>query len=247
MRAIATSGRAWCTRSCRPSPGPQALYRVRKCMRELGIRGVTPNAKKRTTIPDGGAPPKPDLVAHDFTGPVPTYKFVGDITYLRTGQGWLSLATVIDLNTRMVVGWACVRAHDRRHSRLGPRAGPQARLRGRRAIFHSDRSSQYTSRLLASWTRENDVGLSCGRTGSCHDNAVAESFLATLKDEMYHHRSSATREEARFAVIGFIESCCNRRRPHSTIGYRVPADVMDEFFERFESALSEPREVLRAA
>lgn len=216
-------------------------------MRELGIRGVTPNAKKRTTIPDGGAPPKPDLVAHNFTGPVPTYKFVGDITYLRTGQGWLSLATVIDLNTRMVVGWACVRAHDRRHSRLGPRAGPQARLRGRRAIFHSDRGSQYTSRLLASWTRENDVGLSCGRTGSCHDNAVAESFLATLKDEMYHHRSSATREEARSAVIGFIESCCNRRRPHSTIGYRVPADVMDEFFERFESALSEPREVLRAA
>ena len=89
--------------------------------------------------------------------------------------------------------------------------------------------------------------LSCSRTGSRHDNAVAKFFFAPLKNEMYYRRLFATREEARFAVIGFIESYYNRRRPHSTIGYRVSADVMDEFFERFESALSEPREVLRAA
>ena len=113
-----------------PELGPMMLYRVCKCMRELGIRGVTPNIKKRTTIPDEGAPPKPDLVVRDFTRSVSTYKLVGDITYLRTGQGWLSLATVIDLNTRMVVGWVCVQAHDRQHSRLGPRTDPQARLRG---------------------------------------------------------------------------------------------------------------------
>lgn len=140
-----------------------------------------------------------------------------------------------------------VRVHDRRHSRLGPRAGPQARLRGRGAIFHSDRGSQCTSRPLASWARENDVGLSCDRTGSCHDNAVAESFFATLKNEMYYRRPFATHKEVRFAAIGFIESYYNCKCPHSTIGYRVPADVMDEFFERFEGALSEPREVLRAA
>ena len=100
---------------------------------------------------------------------------------------------------------------------------------------------------MASWARENDVGLSCGRTGSCHDNAVAESFFAALKNEMYYRRSFATREEVRFAAIGFIESYYNCRSPHSTIGYRVPADVMDESFGRFEGALSEPREVLRAA
>lgn len=82
------------------------LYRVRKLMRELGIRGCTPNAKKRTTIPDPNAKPRPDLVRRDFTSPVPTYKLVGDITYLRTGEGWLYLSTVIDLNTRMVVGWS---------------------------------------------------------------------------------------------------------------------------------------------
>ena len=94
----------------------------------------------------------------DLTGPVPTYKLAGDITYLRTGQGWLFLATVVDLNARMVAGWACVRAHGRRHSRLSPRAGPQARPQGRRAISHSDRNSQHTSRMLASWAREDDVG-----------------------------------------------------------------------------------------
>lgn len=82
------------------------LYRVRKLMRELGIRGCTPNARKRTTIPDPKARPRPDLVRRDFTSPVPTYKLVGDITYLRTGEGWLYLSTVIDLNTRMVVGWS---------------------------------------------------------------------------------------------------------------------------------------------
>ena len=231
-----------------PELGPVTLYHVRKCMRELGIRGVTPNAKKRTTISDEGAPPKPDLVARDFTRPVPTYKLVGDITYLRTGQGWLFLATVIDLNTRMVVGWAM---SEHMTADIVVSALELARRRGyvaEGAIFHSDRGSpSTTSRLLASWARENDVSLSCGRTGSCHDNAVAEFFFATLKSEMYYRRSFATREEARFAVIGFIESYYNRRRPHSTIDYRVPADVMDEFFERFESALSEPREVLRAA
>ena len=89
-----------------PELGTVTLYRVHKCMRELGTRGVTPNAKKCNMIPDEGASPKLDLVARDFISSVPTYKLVGDITYLRTGQGWLFLATVIDLDTRMVVGWA---------------------------------------------------------------------------------------------------------------------------------------------
>lgn len=98
-----------------------------------------------------------------------------------------------------------------------------------------------------SWAGEDDVGLSCGGTGGCYDNAVAESFFATLKDEMYCCRPSATREGAGFAVTGSIESCCNRRRPHSTVGYKVPADVMYGSFGRSEGALSEPREVLRVA
>ena len=90
---------------------------------------------------------------------------------------------------------------------------------------------------MAAWATGHQVRLSVGRTGSCHDNAVAESFFATLKNEMYHLRKWPTRDEARHAVVEFIEPCYNRRRPHSTIGYRIPAEVMDGFFERAEPTL----------
>lgn len=209
-----------------------SAYRVRKLMRELGARGCTPNARKRTTIPDRSAKPRPDLVRRDFTSPVPTYKLVGDITYLRTGQGWLYLSTVIDLNTRMVVGWSL---SERMTADIVVGALAMAKGRGyvaENAIFHADRGAQYTSRLLAEWARDNDVRLSCSRTGNCHDNAVAESFFATLKNEMYHRRSFPTRAAARLAVVEFIESYYNRRRPHSTIGYQVPAQAMEAFFDR---------------
>ena len=118
------------------------LYRVRKLMRELGIRGCTPNAKKRTTIPDPNAKPGPDLVRRDFTSPVPTYKLVGDIAYLRTGEGRLCLSTVIDLNTRMVVGWSL---SERMTADIAVSALASARSRGYvagNAIFHADRGSQ---------------------------------------------------------------------------------------------------------
>ena len=105
-REWAESDRRFGARLVRSRLPHLTLYRVRKIMRGLGIRGVTPNARKRTTIPDAGAPERPDLLKRDFTSPVPTYKLVGDITYLKTGQGWLFLSTVIDLNTRMVVGWS---------------------------------------------------------------------------------------------------------------------------------------------
>ena len=114
------------------------LYRVRKCMRELGICGAVPHRKKRTTIPDEGAPARPDLIGRDFTSPVPTYKLVGDTTYLRTGEGWLHLATVIDLCTRMVVGWAL---SERMTADIAVGALEMARGRGYvadGAIFHSD-------------------------------------------------------------------------------------------------------------
>ena len=207
-------------------------YRVRKPMRELGIRGCTPNEKKRTTIPDPKAKPRPDLVRRDFTSPVPTCKLVGDIAYLRTGEGWLCLATVIDLRTRMVVGWSL---SDRMTADIAVAALESAKSRGYvagNAISHSDRGAQYTSRTLAEWARANDVRLSCSRTGNCRDNAVAESFFATLENEMYYRSSFATRAGAKHAVIEFVEADYNRKRPHSTIGYRIPAQAMDSFFER---------------
>ena len=209
-----------------------SLYRVRKCMHELGIKGCTPYKSKRTTIPDKNAKPKPDLIHRDFTSPVPTYKLVGDITYLCTGEGWLYLSTVIDLNTRMIVGWSL---SERMTADIVVNALELAKRRGyvaENAIFHSDKGAQYTSRLLAQLAQNNEVRLSCSRTGNCHDNAVAESFFATLKNEMYYRQSFATRSCAKHAVIEFIESYYNRRRPHSSIGYKIPAEVMEAFFER---------------
>ena len=214
------------------------LYRVLKGMRRLNIKGCTPYTTKRTTIPDKSAKPKPDFIKRDFASPVPTYKLAGDITYLRTGQGWLYLSTVIDLNTRMVVGWSL---SDKMTSDLVITSLTRAKQRGyiaENAIFHSDRGSQYTSRTLIAWAQENKVRLSCSRTGNCHDNAVAESFFATLKNEMYYRKSFKTRFEARCAVIEFIESYYNRRRPHSSIDYKIPAEVMEAFFKRTQQVHS---------
>lgn len=234
------SGRRFGARTILHSlPGELAgatLYRVRECMRELGICGVHPRGRGSTTKADPDAPPRPDLVGRDFGSPAPGCKLVGDITYLKTGQGWLYLAVVIDLCTRMVVGWSM---SERMTADIAVSALEMAAGRGYvagNAIFHSDRGSQYTSGLLADWAAANDVRLSVGRTGSCHDNAVAESFFGTLKNEMYHLRSFATRAEARAAVVEYIEAYYNRRRPHSTIGYRIPAEVMAEFQARAEAA-----------
>ena len=158
--------------------GGVTRYRVRKCMLELGIRGICPNASKKTTVPDEDAPKREDLIRRDFESPVPTTRLVGDITYLRTTAGFIYLATVIDLATRMVVGWAIA---DNMRAQLVVSAMEMAWSRGYvagNAIFHSDRGSQYTSSLFAAWAKAHDVRLSVGRTGSCHDNAVAESLCA---------------------------------------------------------------------
>ena len=137
---------------------------------------------------------------------------------------------------RMVVGWSL--SH-RMTADIAVAALESAKSRGYvagNAIFHSDRGAQYTSRTLAEWASANDVRLSCSRTGNCHDNAVAESFFATPKNEMHYRRSFATRADAKHAVIEFIEADYNRERPHSTIGYQIPAQAMESFFERTKPA-----------
>lgn len=210
------------------------LYRVRKCMRELGIQGIQTRSSTKTTIADPKAPIRPDLIKRDFTSPVPTYKLVGDITYLKTGEGWLYLATVIDLCTRMVVGWALA---DNMKADLVINALSMAHTRGyvaENGIFHSDLGSQYTSKAFSQFTDSISVRLSVGRKGTCFDNAVAESFFSTLKTQMYHHQSFPTRAKAKNAVVGFIEGFYNRERPHSSIDYQIPAEKMDSFFRRTE-------------
>ena len=204
------------------------LYRVRKRMSEPGIRGICPNASRRTTVPDGDAPARPGLMGRDFSSPVPTTRLAGDITYLRTTGGFIYLAVVMDLRTRMVVGWSI---RDNMRAGLVVAALEMARSRGHvagGAIFHSDRGSQHASAELAAWAAAHDVRLSVGRTGSCHDNAVAESFFGTPRNGWHHHERPTDASTAKHRAIEFMESYYNRFRPHGSIGDRVPAEAMQE-------------------
>jgi transposase InsO family protein len=154
---------------------------------------------------------------------------VSDITYISTWEGWLYLATMIDLYSKEVVGWAMA---DHMRTSLVCEAVTMAashRYIGNGAIFHSDRGCQYTSVELADHLKTLDMVGSMGRTGVCWDNAVAESFFATLKKELVHRTVFATRKKARDAVAEYIEIFYNRQRTHSTLGYRTPLEVFEQY------------------
>ena len=199
--------------------------RVARLMRVAGLAGKSPRRWRTTTIPDPNAGSRPDLVGRDFTvdpAAVDT-RWCGDITYINTWQGWLYLATVIDLASRRIVGWAVA---EHLKTDLVDDALTDA-LRRRRPtsglVFHSDRGCQYTSAQHARLAGTHGIQLSVGRRGQCWDNAVAESFFATLKKELVHRRSWPTRRELISEVFEFVEGFYNTTRRHSTLGYRSPA------------------------
>jgi transposase InsO family protein len=199
--------------------------RIARLMRQAGRRGRTPKRWRTTTIPDPAAPARPDLIARDFrTAPDQVNaRWCGDITYINTWEGWLYLATVIDLASRRVVGWATA---DHLRTDLVAQALTNA-VTARRptgpVIFHSDRGCQYTSSQYARLADQLGVRLSVGRKGQCWDNAVAESFFATIKTELLDRQSWPTRTHAHKAIFSWIEGWYNTRRRHSTLDYRSPA------------------------
>jgi putative transposase len=202
---------------------------VANLMRELGLRACQPRAYKRTTVPGEQPVISPDLIGRDFTAAAPGQRLVGDITYLRTGEGWLYLATVIDLATKMVTGWQLA---DHMRTSLVTDALAMAITHGHiqpGAIFHSDKGAQYTSAEFARFCAARGLRTSTGRTGVCWDNAAAESFFGALKNEMYYLQSFPGRARARFAVADYIEVFYNRRRLHSSLGYRTPFEALTEF------------------
>ena len=201
---------------------------VRSIMAECGLQACQPRAYKTTTQPDPDAPGPQDLVGRDFTAETPGTKLVGDITYIRTWQGWLYLATVIDCCTREVVGWSMA---DHMRTSLVCDAITMAVGRGSLkpdAIFHSDRGAQYTSAELAAHLGAFGLRGSMGRVGQCWDNALAESFFSALKNELVYRVVFPTRDRARRAVAEYIEVFYNRTRIHSGLGYRTPAEVAAE-------------------
>ncbi|MFI2261749.1 IS3 family transposase [Streptomyces tubercidicus] len=200
--------------------------RVARLMRNAGLQGRHRRRRQLTTIPDPRATSRPDLVVRDFA-PDPDgvdTRWCGDITYVATEEGWLYLATVIDIASRRVVGWSTA---DHLRTELVADALTSAcrqRRPTRPVIFHSDRGCQYTSQQFATLATEFGVRLSVGRTGQCWDNALAESFFATIKRELLDTGSWPSRATARTAIFDFIEGWYNLHRLHSSLGYRSPAE-----------------------
>ncbi len=211
--------------------------RVARLMRQAGLRGRRPPRWIRTTTPAAAACTIPDRVQGNFTAPAPNVLWVGDITYIRTWEGWLYLATVLDVFSRRVIGWAV--ADHMRASLVGEALRLAVATRGGKVagvIFHSDRGSQYTSTEFHDLCTKLGVQQSMGRTGVCWDNALAESFFATYKLELIDRASWPTRTAARTATVRWIEVVYNRQRRHSAIDMLSPVDYEDRYWDRRTAA-----------
>lgn len=198
--------------------------RVERLMREAGISGLVPKRRGRTTIRVPGVRVADDLVERDFRPAGPNVLWVADITYLRSWEGWVYLAAVQDAFSRRIVGWAMAEhmkaelVTDALQMALARRR-PEAGL-----IHHSDQGSQYVSLAFGQKARDAGIAVSMGSRGDCFDNAVAESFFATLKKELVRRRSWPNRRELQSAVFDYVETFYNRERRHSTLGYLSPRE-----------------------
>ena len=203
--------------------------RVERLMRIHDIVGYTPKKHRTTTTPDGGHR-IPDLVGRGFSPTELDVTWCGDISYIRTWEGFLYLSFVEDLASRRILGMSM--ANHMRAQLVGDALSEAVGTRGRNVsgvVFHSDRGTQYTSEEYAELCHRHGVDQSVGRTGVCWDNAPAESFLATLKKELVYRRTFKTRAEARLAIRHWIEAWYNRRRLHSALGYQTPIEWEDHY------------------
>ena len=196
--------------------------RVWRLMRAAGLRGRHPRAWKRTTVGGDHPVPAPDLIGRAFFAERPDEKWCGDITYVKTWDGWAYVATVIDLHSRKIVGYAIA---DHMRTELVTAALDMALVNRRptgRVIFHSDRGAQYTSSDFAKYCKKNNIRRSLGRTGICYDNAVSESTFASYKKELIHTRPWPDLKTLAAATADWIDNYFNTIRRHSYLGYLTP-------------------------
>jgi putative transposase len=197
---------------------------VARLMREAGIAAKARRKFRQTTDSNHPHPVAENLLDREFDPDEPNTSWVADVTYIPTGEGWLYLAAVVDLFSRMVVGWSMATTMT---SRLVVDALEMAlvrRLPGSGLVAHSDRGSQYASEHYRRRLAEERIGCSMSRRGNCWDNAPMESFFASLKKELVHHEDYATRDQARASIFEYIEAFYNRVRRHSALGYVAPAE-----------------------
>lgn len=204
--------------------------RVARLMREAGLRGASRRRPILTTIRDEKSRPAPDLVKRHFAADDRDRLWVADITYIPTGAGFLYLAVVVDAWSRRVVGWSMA-THLRTELVLEALNMALGQRRPQEVIHHSDQGSQYTSIAFGQRCREAGVRPSMGSVGDCFDNALCESFFATLECELLERRRFRTQIEARMAVFEFVEGWYNLHRRHSALGYLSPVE-----FERLKGA-----------
>ena len=196
---------------------------VAKVMREAGIRAKS-DRKFRVTTTDSNhtRPVAENVLNREFTADKRNQKWVADITYIATLEGWLYLAAVLDLFTRKVVGWSMSPRIDSRLVVDALEMAVARELPDAGLVAHSDRGVQYASEHYQGVLTQHDIKCSMSRRGNCWDNAPMESFFATLKKELVHHESYATREAARVSLFDYIEVFYNRERQHSALGYVSP-------------------------
>ena len=207
-----------------------ARKRVERLMAKAGLSGMVTKKWKATTVRVPGVRVADDLLERDFTANAANRRWVADITYLRTWEGWLYLVAVQDLYSRRIVGWSMA---DNMRTELVTDAlqmALAARRPDRGLVWHSDQGSQFVALRFGQQARAAGIAQSMGSKGDCFDNAVAESFFATIKKELIHRRSWPTRAELRTEVFDYIEVFYNRQRRHSTLGQISPA--------QFEAAAS---------
>jgi putative transposase len=199
-----------------------ARKRVARLLRAAGLAGCHRRHRARTTVADPAHVPAPNLVAREFAAPAPDRLWIGDITYVPTGEGWLYLAVLVDVYSRRVVGWAMA-DHLRAELALDALAmALQTRRPGAGLVHHTDRGCQYTAAAYRQVLVAHGCVASMSRTGDCFDNAMAESFFATLKAEIADAQAWPGRAAARTAIFEWIEVWYNRRRRHSALGYLPP-------------------------
>src|SRR5438067_5090208 len=224
-------GPAACTgcRGSTPSCGSSTASgvgekRVARLMKAAGISGVRPRKRWKTTIRIPGITPATDLVERDFNRSGPNVLWVADITYLRTGEGWLYLAAVQDTYSRLIVGWSMA-THLRASLVVDALKMALSRRRpGPGLIHHSDQGGQYVSLAFGRAARDAGIAVSMGSRGDAYDNAVAETFFATLKKELVNRRSWPSRLELQSAVFEYIDAFYNRPRRHPTPGMLPPTN-----------------------
>ena len=200
--------------------------RIERLMRHHGIRAIMARPRRvRTTDSRHDFPIAPNLLERNFTAAAPNQIWLADITYVETDQGWLYLATVMDLYSRKIVGWAMC-DHLRADLPLAAlRMAISAQRPGAGLIHHSDRGVQYASADYRKVIQSAGFQASMSRKADCYDNAPMESFFHTLKTELVHHRHYATRAEATRDIFAYIEGFYNRTRRHSAIGYISPIEM----------------------